>query len=86
MFRTLARSQRVADLVGACVFFVLLVPFVSAIGVAGFGWLPAVVDVFVLAVYATALVFRRLSPPIALALVWIGALVQMAALRDVQAG
>ncbi|HEY9424296.1 MAG TPA: histidine kinase [Microterricola sp.] len=86
MFRALARSQRVADIIGACVFFVLLVPFTSAIGVAGFGLWPAVVDVFVLAVYATALVFRRLSPPIALALVWIGAIIQMAALRDVQAG
>lgn len=86
MFRALERRQRVADLVGAAVFFVLLAPFVSAIGVAGFGWWPAVADVFVLAVYATALVFRRLSPPIALGLVWIGAIIQMAGLRDVQAG
>lgn len=86
MFRPLERRQRVADIVGASVFFVLLAPFTSAIGIAGFGWWPAFADVFVLAVYATALVFRRLSPSIALGLAWIGAIIQMAALRDVQAG
>ncbi|RZU65426.1 signal transduction histidine kinase [Microterricola gilva] len=86
MFRALARRQRVADLVGACAFFVLLAPFVSAIGMAGFGWGPAVVDVLVLAVYSLALVFRRLSPPLALILAWLGAIIQMAALRDVQPG
>lgn len=86
MFRTLARRQRTADLVGACVFFVLFAPIVSAIGVAGLGWGPAVVDLLILAVYSAALVFRRLSPPIALALAWIGAIIQMAALRDVQPG
>lgn len=86
VFRALETRQWVTDLVGGCAFFFVLWLLVYGMGAGGSGWLIGLIDVLVLAVYALALVFRRWAPPLALALAWVGALIQMGTLRDVQPG
>lgn len=85
MFRTLTTRQRVGDFVGAGLFFLFFALFVVVLGATESAW-AAVCDVLVLAIYSLALAFRRLSPPIALGVAWVGAALQMGALRDVQPG
>ena len=85
MFRPLTRTQQRVDIVVAALFglFALaatLIPWTSS----GVGWgvvderVAAVVAVLLTAVYAVALVLRRRSPALALAISWGAALVQMA--------
>lgn len=86
MFRPLETRQWVADLIGACVFFFVFALLVYSMGTGMSGWLIGFVDLLVLAVFSLALVFRRLAPPLALGIAWLGALVQMGTMRDVQPG
>jgi signal transduction histidine kinase len=72
MFRTLRRYQMVTDVAIAGAF--LLVQFV-AVFTTGTGWVSAVV----LLVFSAALALRRLSPGLALAGVWLAAVIQMSA-------
>lgn len=86
MFRELETRQWVTDIVAACVFFFVFALLVYGSGAMTSGWISGLIDLGVLAVYAASLVFRRWAPPLALSLAWLGALLQMLTLRDVQFG
>lgn len=70
MFRTLTRLQAIGDIAFAAVFF--LIGYFATGNYEGF----AVLVVFVMAI---ALALRRWSPPLSLALAWLGAIIQMTA-------
>lgn len=73
MFRSLSWPQRVFDLVAAGAFFLVFGLVLGAVdGLTVLQGLPASL------LLAAALAFRRLSPPLALAAAWAGAIVQMA--------
>lgn len=72
MFRTIRRYQLVTDLVVAAAFFLLQLVTL------GSGRLSAVV----LLVFSVSLALRRLAPGLALAVAWLGALVQMVSLLE----
>lgn len=90
MFRKLSVTQRVVDIVLACGFFIMIAPISSAwvnIGMLAGVPLEATATYSVIggivttAIFSVALAFRRLSPPLALAIAWLGALAQMATLQ-----
>jgi signal transduction histidine kinase len=69
MFRTLSRSQLLADGIVAAVFLLLgLLPTATA---------GAAIDSLILGVFAVALGFRRVAPWLALSVAWVGAALQM---------
>lgn len=83
MFRKLSAAQLAWDIVGAGVLLFLTLPF-SALTLWGpttlgqpsvLGWVGGVVSSVILCV---GVAFRRLSPPLALAIVWLGAALQLA--------
>ncbi|AMB58662.1 hypothetical protein AWU67_07080 [Microterricola viridarii] len=85
MFRTLTLPQRVADFIGAGLFFAFFALLVVGMAAPVSGWAVAA-DLVVLGLYSVALALRRLSPTLSLSLAWAGAVLQMVALRDVQPG
>ena len=76
VFRPLSTYQIVIDAIVAAAFAVLALPLEHALGVATAGNVP--VAALLSIVFGGALAVRRLSPPLALALAWAGAAVQMA--------
>ena len=69
MFRTLSRSQLLADGIVGAVFLLLgLLPTATA---------GAAIDFLILGVFAVALGFRRVAPWLALSVAWLGAALQM---------
>lgn len=82
MFRPLRTSQRVVDVSVALVFFAVALPVELMVGETGtVSLLGLPVATFAAAtialIFSSALALRRLSPPIALALAWAGAVLQM---------
>ncbi|HWM15203.1 MAG TPA: histidine kinase [Microbacterium sp.] len=82
MFRPLKRYQAVVDVAVAAVFFVIALPVEIMLGDNSgpsiFGT-PAIVlaSATIALIFSAALAIRRWSPPIALALAWAGAILQM---------
>jgi signal transduction histidine kinase len=83
VLRRLKTYQIVTDVVAAAVFFVIAWPVESVMSArTGIPYrfeftAPVVVAAIVVAVFATALAVRRLSPALALGIAWAGALLQM---------
>ena len=84
MFRRLKTSQIVTDVVAAVVFFVIAWPLETVLASGayrleyGFGSVGhALFGLLIAALFSGALALRRLSPPLALGIAWVGALVQM---------
>ncbi|MFE5407392.1 sensor histidine kinase [Microbacterium sp. NPDC056569] len=84
MFRRMKTSQIVVDVIVAVVFFVIAWPIetVLAVGASGleyrFGAVGhALFGLLIAALFSGALALRRLSPPLALGIAWVGALLQM---------
>ncbi|MEJ3403170.1 histidine kinase [Rathayibacter sp. YIM 133350] len=73
-FRSLRRYQLIVDI--AVGLLLLAAGFAAATAASG-------ADVAVLLILSAALALRRLSPGLALAVAWVGAIVQLLALRDV---
>ncbi|MBD3943139.1 sensor histidine kinase [Microbacterium sp. NEAU-LLC] len=84
MFRRLKTYQLVVDVGIAVVFFLIAWPIESVLVVGAFGVEYHLASVgqllfggIIAALFSFALALRRLSPPFALGLAWVGALVQM---------
>ncbi|WP_091502135.1 histidine kinase [Microbacterium sp. cf332] len=82
MFRSLTRPQLATD-VSVSVAFAALMLLFTFVGVLGTGIpsdrVSAIVAVLLLVPFSAAVALRRLSPPVALALAWVGAILQMLA-------
>lgn len=84
MFRRLKTSQLVVDLIVAAVFFVIAWPIETVLASGAYGLEyglgsvgHALFGLLIAALFSGALALRRLSPPLALGIAWVGALVQM---------
>ncbi|MEV4687153.1 sensor histidine kinase [Microbacterium sp. LWH3-1.2] len=84
MFRRLKTSQIVTDVVAAVVFFVIAWPVETVLASRAYGLGDglgsvghALFGLLIAALFSGALALRRLSPPLALGIAWVGALVQM---------
>lgn len=84
MFRRLKTSQLVVDLIVAAVFFVIAWPIETVLTSGAYGLEyglgsvgHALFGLLIAALFSGALALRRLSPPLALGIAWLGALVQM---------
>ena len=75
MHTSLSRGKLTTDIVLAAVFALVCLPF---------AWLGTPVDLVVLVMFAGALAVRRLAPGWSLGVAWAAAILQMAALRDLQ--
>ena len=75
MHSSLSRGKLTTDIVLAVVFALVCLPF---------AWLGTPVDLVVLVLFAGALAVRRLAPAWSLGVAWAAAILQMAALRDLQ--
>lgn len=82
MFRPLRRYQLITDLSVAVAFAAIMLLF-TWVGVVGTGIpgdrLSAIVAMLLILPFGAAVALRRLSPPVALALAWVGAILQMLA-------
>ncbi|MFS0713042.1 histidine kinase [Microbacterium sp. 2P01SA-2] len=82
MFRPLRRYQLAVDISVAVAFAVLMLLF-TWVGVVGVGIpndrVSAIVSMLLVAPFGAAVALRRLSPPLALTLAWVGAILQMLA-------
>lgn len=82
MFRPLRRYQLITDLSVAVAFAAIMLLF-TWVGVVGTGIpgdrLSALVAMLLILPFGAAVALRRLSPPVALALAWVGAILQMLA-------
>ncbi len=71
----MSRGKITTDIVLACLFAVVCLPF---------AWLGGVPDVVVLTIFTVALGVRRMSPAWSLGVAWVAAILQMVMLRDLQ--
>lgn len=82
MFRPLRRYQLITDISVAVAFAAIMLLF-TWVGVVGTGIpgdrLSAIVAMLLILPFGAAVALRRLSPPVALALAWVGAILQMLA-------
>jgi signal transduction histidine kinase len=82
VFRPLRRYQLITDISVAVAFAAIMLLF-TWVGVVGTGIpgdrLSAIVAMLLILPFGAAVALRRLSPPVALALAWVGAILQMLA-------
>jgi signal transduction histidine kinase len=84
VFRRIKTSQIVVDVSVAAVFFLIAWPVETVLTVGAFGLEyrlgsvgHGIVGLLIALLFAGALALRRLSPPLALGIAWVGALLQM---------